>query len=58
MEISEVEEIPEISNEIEVDDLPEKTSNGEILAMKTGSKTIILIFCIYGLFLTSFWPVS
>ena len=50
IDISEIEENIEIENEIDVDSLPEKTSNSENLVLKSKS---LLIFSVYGSLLIS-----
>ena len=50
IDISEIEENFEIENEIDVDSLPEKTSNSENLVLKSKS---LLIFSVYGSLLIS-----
>ena len=50
IDISEIEEDIEIENEIDVDSLPEKTSNSENLVLKSKS---LLIFSLYGSLLIS-----
>ena len=50
IDISEIEENFEIENEIDVDSMPEKTSNSENLVLKS---KLLLIFSVYGSFLIS-----
>ena len=50
IDISEIEENLEIENEIDVDSMPEKTSNSESLVFKSKS---MLIFSVYGSLLIS-----
>ena len=45
IDISEIEENLEIENEIDVDSMPEKTSNSKNLVLKSKS---LLIFSVYG----------
>ena len=56
IDISEIEENLEIENEIDVDSMPEKTSNSENLVLKSKS---LLIFSVYNSLLISsvsrFW---
>ena len=52
IDISEIEENLEIENEIDVDSMPEKTSNSENLVLKSKS---LLIFSVYGSLLISFF---
>ena len=50
IDISDIEENIEMENEIDVDSLPEKTSNSENLVFKSKS---LLIFSVYGSLLIS-----
>ena len=50
IDISEIEENIEMENEIDVDSMPEKTSNSENLVLKS---KLLLIFSVYGSLLIS-----
>ena len=50
IDISDIEENIEMENEIDVDSMPEKTSNSENLVLKSKS---LLIFSVYGSLLIS-----
>ena len=51
IDISDIEENIEIENEIDVDSMPEKTSNSENLVLKSKS---LLILSVYGSLLISY----